>query len=65
MLSLVIAVVIVILGSALCSGSETALLSVPLIKVRQLAQSRKPSALALLGIRTKNSSTDRHNRHTK
>lgn len=53
MLALVIVVVIVILGSALCSGSETALLSVPLIKVRQLAQSRKPSALALLGIRTK------------
>lgn len=53
MLALVIAVVIVILGSALCSGSETALLSVPLIKVRQLAQSRKPSALALLGIRNK------------
>ena len=53
MLALVIAVVIVILGSALCSGSETALLSVPLIKVRQLAQSKKPSALALLGIRNK------------
>ena len=53
MLALVIAVVVVILGSAICSGSETALLSVPLIKVRQLAQSKKPSALALLGIRTK------------
>ena len=53
MLALIIAVVIVILGSAICSGSETALLSVPLIKVRQLAQSRKPSALALLGIRNK------------
>ena len=53
MLALVIAVVIVILGSAICSGSETALLSVPLIKVRQLAQSKKPSALALLGIRNK------------
>ena len=53
MLPLIIAVIVVILGSALCSGSETALLSVPLIKVRQLAQSRKPSALALLGIRTK------------
>lgn len=53
MLALIIAVVIVILGSAICSGSETALLSVPLIKVRQLAQSKKPSALALLGIRNK------------
>ena len=53
MLALVIVVVIVILGSAICSGSETALLSVPLIKVRQLAQSKKPSALALLGIRNK------------
>ncbi|MGK7948552.1 MAG: hemolysin family protein [Xenococcaceae cyanobacterium] len=53
MLALIIAVAIVILGSAICSGSETALLSVPLIKVRQLAQSKKPPALALLGIRTK------------
>ena len=53
MLALVIAVIVVILGSAVCSGSETALLSVPLIKVRQLAQSKKPSALALLGIRNK------------
>ena len=53
MLALVIAVFIVVIGSAICSGSETALLSVPLIKVRQLAQSKKPSALALLRIRTK------------
>ena len=53
MFPLIITVIIVILGSAICSGSETALLSVSLIKVRQLAQSKKPAALALLGIRNK------------
>ncbi len=50
MSALIIAVVVVILGSAICSGAETALLSVPNIRVRQLAQSKKPAALALLGI---------------
>ena len=46
-------VLIVLCGSAICSSSEAALFSVSPIKVRQLAQSRNPSALALLAIREK------------
>lgn len=53
MLALIIAVTVVLLGSAFCSGTETALLSVSPIKVRQLAQSKKPAALALASIRLK------------
>lgn len=56
MIQLAIAVFIVIIGSALCSGIETALLSIPLLRAKQLAQgsaSHKPSpgAVALLAIR--------------
>ncbi len=54
MINLAIAVLIVILGSALCSGSETALLSIPLLRARQLAQGDarpSPAAIALLTIR--------------
>lgn len=51
MLTLAIAILIMIAGSALCSGTETALLSVSPLKARQLAQSRKPAAVALLAIR--------------
>ena len=39
------------LSSAICSGSEAALFSVRLVKVRRLAQSKRPAALALLSIR--------------
>jgi CBS domain containing-hemolysin-like protein len=46
-------VLIVLCGSAICSSSEAALFSVSPIKARQLAQSRNPSALALLAIREK------------
>lgn len=53
MLALIIVVTIVLLGSAFCSGAESAILSVSPIKVRQLAQSKKPSALALASIRLK------------
>ena len=53
MLALILVVATVLLGSAFCSGSETALLSISPIKVRQLAQSKKPAALALAGIRLK------------
>ena len=53
MLPLILTVIIVILGSAICSGSETALLSVSSIRVRQLAQSKKPAAVALLAIRSR------------
>ena len=52
MLQLAIAVSIVLIGSAICSGSETALLSIPLLRVRQIAQkSKSPAASALLSIR--------------
>ena len=51
MLKLSIVVLIILMGSALCSATETALLSVPPIKVQQLAQTKKPAALALWGIR--------------
>ncbi|MGF1517997.1 MAG: hemolysin family protein [Nodosilinea sp.] len=53
MLNLAIAILIMLLGSALCSGIETALLSVPLLKARQLAQSKQPAAMALYAIRQK------------
>ena len=52
MIQLAIAVCIVIIGSAVCSGTETALLSVPLLRVKQLVQSKpSPGAIALLSIR--------------
>lgn len=51
MLALIIVVTVVLLGSAFCSGTETALLSISPIKVRQLAQSKQPAALALASIR--------------
>lgn len=53
MFELLTVVAIVLLGSALCSGIETALLSVPLIRVQQLAQSRQLAAATLLAIREK------------
>lgn len=53
MLAIVVAVILVILGSAFCSATETALLSISPIRVRQLAQSKKPATLALAGIRHK------------
>ncbi|MGK7931010.1 MAG: hemolysin family protein [Microcystaceae cyanobacterium] len=53
MLQILVVVLVVLLGSAMCSCSETALFSVPLVKVRQLAQSKRPAALALYGIRQK------------
>lgn len=51
MLQLITVVLIVILGSALCSGIETALFSVSTLKVQQLAQSNNTAAIALLAIR--------------
>ncbi len=53
MLKLAIVVLIILVGSALCSATETALLSVSPIKVQQLAQSKKTAALALWAIRNK------------
>jgi CBS domain containing-hemolysin-like protein len=52
MIQLAIAVIILLLGSAFCSASETALLSVPLLRVRQLAQNNpNPATTTLLAIR--------------
>lgn len=51
MLQLALVMLIVIVGSALCSGTETALLSIPILRVRQLAQSEKTAAIALLQVR--------------
>ena len=52
MIQLAIAVIIIIIGSAVCSGVEAALLSIPLLKAKQLIQTRPGSgAIALLGIR--------------
>jgi CBS domain containing-hemolysin-like protein len=51
MLALIIAVLVVLSGSALCSSVEAALFSVSPLKVRQLAHSRNPTAAALLAIR--------------
>ncbi len=51
MLQLALVMLIVILGSAICSCTETALLSVPVLRVRQLAQSKQHAAIALLQIK--------------
>jgi CBS domain containing-hemolysin-like protein len=51
MFELVTAVLVIIVGSALCSGSEAALFSVPIVKVRQLAEADVPAAHTLLRIR--------------
>ncbi|MGL5944026.1 MAG: hemolysin family protein [Waterburya sp.] len=53
MLVLIIAVITLLSGSAFCSGAEAALLSISPIKVKQLAQSKRKSALALANIRLK------------
>ncbi len=44
-------VLVVLIGSALCSGTETALLSVPSVRARQLAESGGRRAQALLAIK--------------
>ncbi|WP_353930679.1 hemolysin family protein [Okeanomitos corallinicola TIOX110] len=51
MLNLIITVFVLILGSAMCSCTETALFSVSTLRVRQLAELKKPAAIALLAIR--------------
>lgn len=50
-MTLIIAVVLVLLSSALCSGSEAALLSLPLSKARQLAEEGGARAQRLLVLR--------------
>jgi CBS domain containing-hemolysin-like protein len=49
--ALILATLVVLVGSGLCSGSETALLSVPFVRVRQLASEGGRSAKALLAIK--------------
>ena len=51
MTTLALTVLVVLLGSAACSGSEIALLSVPVVRARQLAEAGGRSARALLAIR--------------
>lgn len=51
MFALIIAVLTVLSGSAICSSVEAALFSVSTLKARQLVQSKKPAAVALLAIR--------------
>ncbi|BAQ63856.1 hemolysin family protein [Geminocystis sp. NIES-3709] len=53
MLTLFSIVIVVLLGSAICSLTETVILSVSDIKVKQWAQSKKTPALALLKIKKK------------
>ncbi|MFU8839457.1 MAG: hemolysin family protein [Nitriliruptoraceae bacterium] len=50
--ALILAILVVLVGSGLCSGSETALLSVPSVRVRQLAAEGGRSAKALLAIKS-------------
>jgi CBS domain containing-hemolysin-like protein len=53
MQELIVTILIVIITSAICSGVEAAILSVPVLKVKQLASTtiKKPSILALLKIK--------------
>lgn len=48
---LLVSVGLVLLSSALCSGTEAALFSISIIKVKQLAQTQRKAAIALLNIR--------------
>lgn len=50
MTALVIAVLLVLLSSAICSGTEAALFSVPKVRARQLAQEHPKAGTALLRI---------------
>lgn len=51
MTTLVLIILVVLLGSAACSGSEIALLSVPAVRARQLAETGGRRARALAAIR--------------
>jgi CBS domain containing-hemolysin-like protein len=51
MVTLLLAMLVVLVGSGLCSGSETALLSVPIVRARQLAAEGGAAARALLAIK--------------
>jgi CBS domain containing-hemolysin-like protein len=49
--TLIVSVLVVLIGSGLCSGTETALLSVPSVRARQLAEHGGNRARALLAIK--------------
>ena len=51
MTTLIIVVLVVLAASAICSGTEAALFSTPMIKVRQLAEAQVKGAQSLLEIR--------------
>ena len=51
MVTLIVAVTIVLVASGLCSGTEAALFSVPIISVRHLAEENRRGAKPLLQIR--------------
>lgn len=51
--TLFLLVSLVILSSAICSGTEAALFSIPLVKVKQLAEAKVRGAVALLKIQEK------------
>ncbi len=53
MLTLLLTLIAVLIVSGLCSGTEAALFSVPLLRVRELARSKKRGAKTLLKIRQK------------
>ena len=53
MLNIIIVVLIVLAGSAICACAETALFSISRVRVKQLAQSKKPAAVVLQSIRSK------------
>ena len=53
MLNLIFVVLIVLTGSAVCACAETALFSVSRVRVKQLAQSKKRTAIVLQSIRSK------------
>ncbi|MEM7343858.1 MAG: hemolysin family protein [Chloroflexota bacterium] len=51
MIQLILAVLAVLIASGLCSGTEAALFSIPIIRVRQLVESQERGASSLLRIR--------------
>lgn len=53
MLNIIFVVLIVLIGSGICSCAETALFSVSRVRVKQLAHSKKPAAIVLQSIRSK------------
>ncbi len=53
MLNIIFVVLMVLAGSAICACAETALFSVSMVRVKQLAQSKKRSAMVLHSIRGK------------